>query len=290
MIAIGLLLAVLFSEDTLIGLVGRDVGIITETFRQVVQMLLADVISTGLFDQQSERLGPAILAAVPIGACALAAATQASRTEGQSRWVRLALGAATGLPFALLMLIAAVSAGSSGDIQPSLDGAFGYGLLWGALGGLAGTAMAIRRGTRRAPMPTRARTGLAVVTATLRPLGLLLLVSTVIGLSLVLVQTAAGVGNAVADRSEPVAFLENTLYVLEHGLHFAELGALVEFEPPGTLGAFGLPLPVEDVTQVTGGDRFRIFGYRGVLASFVFVPLIVVGTRCRSCSRSMRAS
>jgi hypothetical protein len=276
-LAAGFLLAAAFSDDSLIGYVGRDAGIVSEAFRQVVQMLLADVLSIGLFDQQGERLGPAILAAVPIGACAVAAATQASSTEGSSRSIRLAFGAATGIPFALLMLVAALAAGSSGDVEPSLDGAFGFGLLWGALGGLAGTAAAIGPGATRAPMPARLRTGLAVVAATLRPLGVLLLVSAAIGLSLVLVQTAAGVGRVVADRSQPVALLENTLYVLEHGLHFAELGALVEFEPPGSLGAFGLPLPVEDVTQVTGGDRFRIFGYRGVLASFIFVPLLLVG-------------
>jgi len=287
MLAAGLLLAAAFSDDSLIGLVGRDVGIVTEALRQVVQMLLADVISTGSFGQESWRSAPAILVLVPIGACAVAASSQASGSEGLSRPARLALGAATGIPFALLMVIVALAAGTSGDIEPSVGGAFGYGLLWGGLGGLLGTLRVVDRGVGASGMPARrgdgaasrgrVRAGLVVAGAALKPLGVLLLVSTVIGLSLVLVQTAAGAGAVLANRPLAIAFVENALYLLEHGLHFAELGALVEFRSPGSLGALGLPIPVGDVTAVTGGDSFRIFGYREVLRGYVFVPLLLVG-------------
>jgi len=285
MLAAGLLLAAAFSDDSLIGLVGRDVGIVTEALRQVVQMLLADVISTGSFGQESWRSAPAILVLVPVGACAVAASSQASGSEGLSRPARLALGAATGIPFGLLMVIVALAAGTSGDIEPSVGGAFGYGLLWGGLGGLLGTLRVVDRGVGASGMPARrgdgaasrgrVRAGLVVAGAALKPLGVLLLVSTVIGLSLVLVQTAAGA--VLANRPLAIAFVENALYLLEHGLHFAELGALVEFRSPGSLGALGLPIPVGDVTAVTGGDSFRIFGYREVLRGYVFVPLLLVG-------------
>lgn len=284
-LAAALVLAAIFPDDSLIGAVGEDAGVITETFRQVVQILLADVLAEDLLGRAG-RLAPAVLALVPIAGCALGAASQASRTEQLApRW-RLAWGAATGIPFALLMLVAALAASGEGDIDPSVGGAFGLGLVWGALGGLIGAARAIG-GLRsalpatsaepRSPARNRLSVGLEVAGTALRPLGAGLVVAAVIGSGIWLYQTLDEVGNLQGERSEALALVENGLYAAEHGVHLTELGALVEFEGSVSVGALGLPIPVEDVEGlVQDGPEYRIFAYRDAMAAYVFIPLLVV--------------
>ena len=271
--AAGLLFAALFPDDSLIGAVGADAGILSEALRQVVQIVQADVLDPAPLGAPA-RIAPFVFAVIPVAACAVATAAQSSRTTHLSRPARLAWAAATGVPFALLMLIAALAAGTSEGIEPAAGGAFGWGLLWGALGGLMGSGLTGARGP--APADPRIAIALEVARDTLRPLGIAIAAGAVIGTGVWLYQTIDGASNTQGSRSEALAVVENGLYAAEHGVHFTELGTLTRFDPPGAARALGLPLPVDDPNELSDGGDFRLFAYRDPMAAYVFVPLLLL--------------
>jgi zinc-ribbon domain len=112
-LAAGVVLAGITPENSILGVMGRDTGLIQEAFRQAVGTLLAPVVDTGPLLSGSRRLDPLILAAVPIGAVAFATRSQLARTEGAKPLVRLGWATVVAVPFALLMLIFAVIGGST---------------------------------------------------------------------------------------------------------------------------------------------------------------------------------
>src|SRR5262249_36979451 len=159
--------------------------ILTETFRQAVNTLLAPVVDTGPLSSASGRVAPMIFAAIPIGAMALATRWQLHRTEGATSRARLARAAVGGLPFRLLMLAVAVRGGGGGapNVSPSAGSGFGLGLLGGVVGAVLGAATALAlRPAAPGRLPKPARTALTAATATLRPLAALLIACAVVGL------------------------------------------------------------------------------------------------------------
>ncbi len=270
-LAAGLGLAVLFPDDSLIGAVGDGAGTLTEAFRQVPQLLSAGVLETGALSGGPARVAPLVLVLVPVLACALAARAQAARVVDLSVGRRLAWALGVGVVFGLLAVLLTLLGGEGGGIKPSLGDTFGLGLLWGALGAVIGAPPAVA-----APKDVRVVTAARVSAAALRPLAVLLVITSFIGLWAWVIATASDVDNTRGARSEALAVVENGLYLVEHGTHFAELGALAQFESAG-LGALGLPAPAEDAGEVASpGETFRIFAYRDGLAAYVFVPGLIL--------------
>ena len=109
--AVGVVLALVLSDQSLLGAVDIGKGVITAGFAQMLNFL-----QVGYSDRVG-KLGPALFLVFPIGACALAAASQARRTHGLTPATRLASGAGVGLVFGLLMLIPALAAGGLGGGQ-----------------------------------------------------------------------------------------------------------------------------------------------------------------------------
>ena len=70
---------------------------------------------------------------------------------------------------------------------------------------------------------------IAAVLTALRPLGLALLVTTVLGTALWIVDVAAD-GDTRGSRSLPIALIDTSLYAVDHGVHSFELGTLAAFE------------------------------------------------------------
>ena len=291
-LVVGFVVAALFPDASLVGRAGIDVGVPVEAFRQVVQSLLVEVFDAPL-PGDSARTAPALLLTVPVGSCAIAAAAAASRTRGMAGWQRTLWGAAVGLPFALVVLICVLLAGSDDDFSPSARSVVGAGLVWGALGGAAGAAVLARRGARRAgaPAPGEATgrpegstvlpyplgAGVDVLRRTLRPLAVLLVVAAAIGAGAWVARTLSEPESLAADRSTTLAALENAMYAVEHGVHLVELGLFVEFEPPAVdLDFLGFPVPPTDPEDVAASlERYRITAYRDALPGYLFVALLV---------------
>lgn len=267
---VALVLAIVFPDNSLIGAVGTEVGLVTEAFRQMARSLLVN-FGTG---DSSGRVGPALLVLLPIAGCALFSASQARRTRSMSPIQRLLWGAATGVPFALLMLIPALA---SGDADPSIGGTIFLGLVWGAIGGTVGAFVIARReGALPTPdSPGRAQRILPVAIAALRPLGLAIAVSALIGTTAWIVQAVreepiARFGLTETTRSLPVAVADNALYMVEHGVHFTELGAGATFRLAG-----GSPIPVNDADELPS-ESFRMFDYRDNMSAYLFIPLLIL--------------
>ena len=174
-----------------------------------------------------------IFVAIPIGAVAWATRWQLGRTEGARPVVRIAWAAVVGLPFGLLMLAFAVLGGDSDvtNVSPSAGSAFGLGLLWGVVGGVLGaaTALPLQGATEGRTAPPLVRRILTAATATLRPLGALLIACAALGLVGWLVQVGADVDQVRGGRSTATALVEESLFVGEHGVHLAALGAGARF-------------------------------------------------------------
>ena len=276
----GLIIAVATPDASIIGVVGRDGGVISEAFRQAVSTLLAPVIDTGPLSSASGRLAPMIFVAIPIGAVALATRWQLHRTDGARPAARIAWAAVVGLPFGLLMLAFAVLGGDSdvANVSPSAASAFGLGLLWGVLGGALGAATALplegaAEGRRAPPVVRRI---LTAATATLRPLGALLIACSALGLVGWIVQVGADVDEVRAGRSTATALIEESLFVGDHGVHLAALGAGARFTADAP-GALGLPFPVDQAADVPGRDGgLRIFSYTDAMPAYVFLPALVL--------------
>ncbi len=276
----GLIIALVTPEASIIGLVGRDGGLITEAFRQAVSTLLAPVIDTGPLSSASGRIAPMIFVVIPIGAVALATRWQLHRTEGAGTAARIAWAAVVGLPFGLLMLAFAVLGGDSDvtNVSPSAGSAFGLGLLWGVIGGALGAATALplegAAAGRRVPAPV-GRT-LTAAAATLRPLGALLIACAALGLVGWIVQVGADVDAVRGGRSTATALVEESLFAGEHGVHLAALGVGARFTADAN-GALGLPFPVDRARAVPGRDGgLRVFSYSDAMPAYVFLPALIV--------------
>ena len=272
----GFVLAAL-PDASRIGFLGADAGYVEEAFRQMVQLVLAGFENDSLFEafRNTSRVAPGLFALVPVLTSLYLARAQLTRLRDTSLGFRLAVAAAGALIFALLMIVPALL---TGDINASVGQAFGYGLLWALVGSLAGTLLAAPPAVDSERVPARGRAaGTAVLTA-LKPLGLALLVTTVLGTAIWIVNVAAD-GDTRGSRSLPIALIDTALYAVDHGVHTFELGSLAAFErrslQPEVLA---LPLPAADPQEILGNssEPFRLFAYRDGVSAVVFLLLLVV--------------
>lgn len=279
---VGLVFGVIFSDNSALGAVDSGKGIITAAFAQMLNFIQVGYSSVG-------KLGPAIFLIFPIGACAVAAATQAHRTRGLRPEIRLAAGAGVGVVFGVLMLIPALAAGSLANSQsdPSVFGAVMLGIIWGMIGGLAGTYVATRGQLGAVATPGALRNPtVSVVTRTvltaLRPLGVALIVLTLIG---TFVWAEETLRSKDLRGGEPVitATVDDAAYALEHGMHWTELGFTTAFRAGlgglGSTDAHALPVPVNTsklAPHVNSNGVFRVFTLSHGMAIYTFIPLLIL--------------
>jgi zinc-ribbon domain len=284
--AVGVVLALVLPDQSLLGAVDIGKGAITAGFAQMLNFL-----QVGYSDHVG-KLGPALFLVFPIGACALAAASQARRTHGLTSTTRLASGAGVGLVFGMLMLIPALAAGGLGGGQSGIDpdvlGAVLLGILWGAVGGLLGTYYVVRGelqpGFLGRLLPTTAREISQTIFVALRPLALALAVATVVGTIAWTAETLLK-SNLREGRSTLVATVDHAAYAVEHGVHWTELGGLAEFRPGGEGAALSgeistpldAPVPVADPAAIKtdGQGQYRVFGFNKAMPVYTFIPLLI---------------
>lgn len=283
---IGVVFALVFSDQSLLGTVDLGKGAISAGFAQMLNFL-----QVGYSDGVG-KLGPALFLIFPVGACAVAAATQARRTRGLSPTTRLASGAGVGLVFGLLMLVPALAAGSLGGGQgtsdPNVLSAVLLGILWGAIGGLLGTYRVVRGdlqpGFLDKLVPARVSDVSRTIFVALRPLALVLVLMTIAGTITWTVETLLKSG-VRGGSSTLVATVDNAAYAVEHGVHWTELGGIAQFRPPGEAGtsaaglsARAVPIPVGDPSEIKTDSQgqYRVFGFNKAMPAYTFVPLLIL--------------
>jgi hypothetical protein len=278
-LAAGVLLALITPENSILGSVGIDAGVVTESFRQAVgTSLTAMVEEPGLLVSGTRRIHPLLLLAVPLTALIVMTRRELYRTEGAATMARFGWAALAGVPFGLLMLAFALIGGDSDTtrISPSPGGAFALGLLWGALGGLIGAATKLPLAEFADRLPPPVRTALDAALAALRPFAAVLIVCTALGLAGWMIQVARDAGGVRAGRSTLTAAVEEAAFLGEHGIHLTALAAGARFTTDAS-GPLGLPFPVADANSVPSADGgFRIFDYDGAIPAYVLVPAIVL--------------
>ena len=276
MFVAGFVLAAL-PDASLIGFLGVDAGYVEEAFRQMVQLVLAGFENDALFDafRNTSRVAPGLFALVPTLAALVLARAQLTRLQGSSLGVRLGVAAGGAALFGLLMIIPALL---TGDINASVSQAFSYGLLWGLVGALTGTVLAAPPAGATDRVPARGRVFANAALTALKPLGLALLITTVLGTAIWIVDVAAD-SETRGSRSLPIALVDTALYAVDHGVHTFELGSLAAFERRALQPAvLALPLPADDPEEILGttSETFRLFAYRDGTSAIVFLLMLVV--------------
>lgn len=276
---IGVLLALVLSDQSILGVVSANKGVVTGGFAQMVGFVQAG------FGQASLKLSPTLFVVFPVGACAIVAATQTHRVRQLTARVRLLSGLAVGIPFGLLMLIPALGAGSIGggaDFggDPSVAGAVFLGMLWGAVGGVAGSVWSLRRergaGILREVAPGQMHEAGATVLVGLRPLAVLLAVMSLAGGVVWTVETVRD-HSLRGGRSTVTAAIDAATYLVDHGVHWTELGADVKFRPAGSELTVYTAVPVARFDTIAGdlSGGYRLFSFRKAMPAYTFIPLII---------------
>jgi hypothetical protein len=273
---VALVLAAL-PDRSLIGFLGIDAGYLEETFRQMVQLVLAGFHNEAAFAvfPSTVRIAPGLFALVPVLTSLYLARAQLTRLRGIGLAVRLGCAGGGALLFALLMLLPALL---TGDVGASTGQAFGYGLLWTGVGAVAGTLLAAPPDPAElGSLPLRARVGASASLTALRPLGIALLVTTAIGTALWLVNVAT-VQDTRGSRSLPIALVDTALFTVDHGVHTFELGSLAAFERRAVEPVvLSLPVPAGEPEKVLGsGESYRLFDYRHGTPAIVFLLMLAV--------------
>jgi zinc ribbon protein len=274
----GLLIALITPDASILGTVGQDASVVTETFRQAVGTLLTAMVDPGLVIPGSRRIHPMLLLAIPLSALIFTTRWQLHRTEGAAPLARLGWAALIAVPFGLLMLAFAIIGGETETtrISPSPGSAFALGLLWGALGGLIGAATKLPLRESVVRIPPAVRTVGAATLATLRPLAAVLVICTLVGLLGWLVQVGADAGGVRNGRSAATALIEEAAFAGEDGVNLTALAAGARFRADAN-GPLGLPFPVADANDVPGSSgAFRIFAYDDALPAYVLLPALVL--------------
>jgi hypothetical protein len=269
----GFVLAAL-PDASLIGFLGADAGYVEEAFRQMVQLVLAGFENDSVFEvfRSTSRVAPGLFALVPTLTALSLARAQLTRLQGSSLELRLGVSAGGALIFALLMVIPALL---TGDIDADVGQTFGYALLWGLIGGGAGTLLAA---PPAGELPARGRTIATTALTALKPLGLALLITTAIGTAIWVVDVATDKSSR-GSRSLPIAVIDTALYAVDHGVHTFELGSLAAFERhPLQPEVLALPLPADQPDEIVGttSETFRLFAYRDGVSTVVFLLMLVV--------------
>ena len=277
MFVAGFVLAAL-PDASLIGFLGADAGYVQEAFRQMVQLVLAGFENDALFDafRNTSRVAPGLFALVPT----LTALYLARAQLGRLRELRPRLPAR-----GRRRRRVPVRAADDHPRAPDRRHQRRRSARRSATGccGRSSARSRARCSPRRPPSRPRrspraaVRSARAALTA-LKPLGLALLVTTVLGTALWIVNVATD-GDTRGSRSLPIALVDTALYAVDHGVHTFELGTLAAFErralQPEVLA---LPLPAEDPQEIIGvsSETFRLFAYRDGTGAVVFLLMLVV--------------
>lgn len=281
----GLVLAIVLPNASYLA-VGGGAGLFKETLAQAVSFSQAN-LGFGEFDG-TVRTVPVLFVLIPIGGVAAGASALAPRTAGMPSRDRLLWAAASGVPFALLMLVIALSLGKTefdlfdSEFEFSAGSVFLLSLLWGSLGGVLGMLRALHAETGQWQnlLPDGPSRHSGIVWTALRPLLLALLAVGVLG-------TAVWVVQAVNEdryrefppRSTAIAIGEQVVYAGDHAIDILPLGAGASERLSGWPAVpiaeeqfFDLP---SDPAADSASD-YNLFDFSDTMPVFLFIPMLIV--------------
>lgn len=302
-----LLIAIVMPQTSLVDL-GNDgaAGLIREVLNHACGMTLAPMTAEVPGGDFSIRVSPLLFVAFPIGGCALGAYLLSDRNGEMGVHARLGWGLATAVPFALVMLIISLFAGTTegdgGGFSPAEAPVFLLSLVWGAAGGVVGIAFALRRDGDALEPGARAALALRLLRSTLVPLVIALAITAVVGTGIWVVQAVRDAADARTGRSAPTAIADDVFFAGDFGLRYLALGAGAQFRPyddvvtaaaslddiddsgPAATSDF-LPIPlgsshIEELLADGGSAAFNpdftVYGYGDVLPSWLYAPLLLI--------------
>ena len=286
-LAAGLLLAIVTPNASFLSLGGS--GLLKETLAQAVSFSQANLNGTSFEEQEAFRTVPVLFVLIPILGIAFGTAIAANQTTKMSVRDRLLWAAASGVPFAVAMLVLSLSIGEIDiDLIPakadfSSGSVFLLSLIWGALGGLAGMLYALRQ--EGAEMPSGLPAGPARVAAAawtaLRPLALALVAVGAISTLVWVVQMARDDDyRDFPERSAAVAVGEQLAYAGDHAINTLPLGA-------GSSQRLTLypviPIPQDEVfpnlideASPDSEPTYNLFDFSGTMSPAIFIPMMIV--------------
>lgn len=309
-LAASFLLAIAIPSESFIDISGEDSSdLLRETLMYATTTTLASFELGFDGGELSIRIAPLLFVLFPIGGCALGANFMATRTAGLPSSLRYAWGAGVSIPFALAMLVLSLLAGSLSDANGSLSPAEGsvlvLSLLWGAVGGIGGTAWALRGEAPPFAADSPIDRSFATASAIFRPLAASLAILSLFAVLLWGVQIVRDASEAREDRSLATALVDDVLFAGDLGYRYQALGTGAELglfnedfagavlattsiddegESGGAVARF-LPIPIaqsksEKLIEEQGvdilGAEFRVFDYGNVLPAWAFAPILAV--------------
>lgn len=306
-LAAALLIAIVLPQTSLIDL-GNDgaAGLIQEVLNHASGMTLAPMTVELPGGDFGIRVSPLLFVSFPIGGCALGAYLLSERDPEMGVHARLGWGLATAVPFALAMLIVSLFAGTTegdgGGFSPAEGPVFLLSLVWGAVGGVTGAALALRRDGVALELGARLALAARLLRSTLIPLAIALAITAVVGTGIWVVQAVRDAADARSGRSAPTAVADDVFFAGDFGLRYLALGAGAQFRPyddvvavaasldeadaPGSVADSDfLPIPlgsshVEKLLAEDGPAEFNpdftLYGYGEVLPSWFYAPLLLI--------------
>jgi hypothetical protein len=271
MVVVGLVVAVASPDVSQLGAAGFS-GLFKEIARDIVATTQAR-FAPGYF-----QLLPITFALVPVLGSAVGMYRNASRLAGLPPRRRLLVGALTGVPLAVPVLIIASLGGASGEGFSAASVIF-YCVLWGGIGGSAGAARALGSDADVAGVlfgDSWAARWIRVVVAAAKPLGIALLIAALVGVSVWEVQNIRKQANALSGRKQATAIAETPLFAGQYAIDDLALGTFTHFRLQGADSFYG-PLPPNDRSNLRHfTPLYRVFAYRGSYPSYVYVFLLIL--------------
>ncbi|MEX2107432.1 MAG: zinc ribbon domain-containing protein [Solirubrobacterales bacterium] len=290
-LAVGLVLSIITPNASFLSLGGS--GLLKETLAQAVSFSQANL--NGSFEgRETFRHVPVLFVLIPILGVALGAAITASRTVKMPVRDRLLWAAASGVPFAVAMLVLSLSVGEIEIDQIPIEADFSNGsvfllsLIWGSLGGVIGMAYALRQEGTAIPslLPAGPARAVAATWTALRPLILALIAVGAIGTAIWAVQMVREDNyREFPERSTTVAVGEQLAYAGDHAVNILALGAgaterlhLVTGYPVIPISAESIfpDLVDDDVDDSEETPTYNVFDFSGTMSPALFIPMLIV--------------
>ena len=166
----------------------------------------------------------------------------------------------------------------TGDINASVGQAFGYGLLWALIGSLTGTLLAAPPTAPADQVSPRARAAGSAVLAALKPLGLVLLVTTAIGTAVWIVEVATD-GSTRGTRSLPIALVDTDAVRRRPRRPHARARLARRLRAPRARAGGAEPAAAGRGARRRASPTratYRLFDYRDGVSAIVFLLMLVL--------------